>query len=173
MKKVFLTLGVILAFISCTSNASKQDKDEPQNVFDVPQLLSVAIDSVDKEVTVKGLVTHVCSHSGRRCFLEDSTGEYSVKVEATDTLGTFDRAIMGTEIIVSGILREKRLSAEYINDWEIEIKEKHAHEAEEGGEKCASELANITSMREWMKEHNKDYYSIFYIDGISYTPIED
>ena len=31
---------------------------------------------------------------------------------------------------------------------------------------------NINEMREWMKAHNKDYYSIYYMDGERYEVIE-
>ena len=40
-------------------------------------------------------------------------------------------------------------------------------------ESCDAETANITAMRQWMKEHNKDFYSIYYIDGTNYEVVEE
>ena len=44
---------------------------------------------------------------------------------------------------------------------------------ENDGEHCASELGNIQEMRDWMKANNKDYYSIIYLDGVSYETINE
>jgi hypothetical protein len=39
-------------------------------------------------------------------------------------------------------------------------------------ESCAAELSNISDMRKWMKDHGKDYFVIYFMDGLSYTTIE-
>lgn len=169
MKNTLFALTLLSVLVSCTqSNTSQTDKIKDV-VFEVPELLAVAMDSLDKKIQISGLVTHVCSHSGRRCFIEDTTGEHSIKIEASETLGQFSRELMGQQITVTGVVKENRLTAEYINEWETEVNEKSIAEAENEGESCASELANIESMRKWMKEHGTDYYSIFYIEGLSYT----
>jgi hypothetical protein len=54
---------------------------------------------------------------------------------------------------------------------EEELKEKQG-KAEGNGETCDAEMNNIQSMREWMKANNKDYYSIYYIDGTEYEVAE-
>ena len=51
------------------------------------------------------------------------------------------------------------------------MKEKQG-KAEGNGETCDAEMNNIQSMREWMKTNNKDYYSIYYIDGTEYEVAE-
>lgn len=172
MKNIFYVSLVVLAISACKNNQSNEMAVPEATVYEVPELLSIAFDSLNKEVQVTGLVTHVCSHSGRRCFIEDTTGEHSIRVEATDSIGRFDRELMGSEITVTGFIKEERLSTDYINNWELELKEQGLKEAENDGESCAAELANINSMREWMKEHNTDYYSIFFIEGTSFTQNE-
>lgn len=173
MKNITYLLFVVMLSTACKNGAQKETQIAHNSVFNVADLLEIASDSLDKEVQVQGVVTHVCSHSGRRCFIEDTTGAYSIKVEATGDIPSFGRELMGNTIKVTGVLQENRLSTDYINEWEVEIKEKHAHEAEDGGDKCASELANIDNMRTWMKEHNKDYYSIFYLDGTAYELVTE
>ena len=34
-------------------------------------------------------------------------------------------------------------------------------------------MQNITAMRRWMKENNKDSYSVYYSDGMNYEVVEE
>jgi cytochrome c-type biogenesis protein CcmE len=167
MKKYLFLLVVSFAIVSCNSNKNNNKSD----VFTVPSLLEKAEGLVDKEVKITGLVDHVCSHSGRRCFLVDSVADKSIKIEAAGDIESFDKALIGSNLVVTGILKEEQLKATEIDEWETNLVEEYG-DIENGGEKCSTEMANITSMREWMKEHNKDYYAIYYIDGLSYEVVE-
>ena len=40
-------------------------------------------------------------------------------------------------------------------------------------ESCDAETANIANMRKWMKDNQKDFYSIYYIDGTNYEVVEE
>ena len=161
--KIITALFVILTTACGSNKKTIEDKS-----VDVAQLLSIIDQNIDQEMIVKGTVNHVCSHSGRRCFLIDSTGEYSIRVEATGTIESFSKEIMGTEISVKGILREERLTSDEIEKMEADVQEKHPEDNENNGENCSAEMANIHKMRQWMKDHNKDYYAIYYVDGLSY-----
>ncbi|MGQ1889556.1 OB-fold nucleic acid binding domain-containing protein [Thermophagus sp. OGC60D27] len=185
MKQLFFLLASILMLTGCVSSGRKSDNKNVENrdavdksssvnvamAVNVDQLMDKATDNVDKEVTVKGVVTHVCKHSGKRCFLKDESGKTSIRVEAKGEIGGFNSELNGTRMVVKGFVREKRLSEEYINQWEqktIEQKEK----AEIDENQCSAELANIEEMRDWMKANNKNFYSIFYLDGINYEVID-
>ena len=54
---------------------------------------------------------------------------------------------------------------------EKEVNDKKAQETG-SAESCESEMNNIKAMREWMKANNKDAYSIYYVDGMSYEVAE-
>lgn len=54
---------------------------------------------------------------------------------------------------------------------EEELMEKQGKE-EGNGETCDAEMNNIQNMRAWMKANNKDYYSIYYVDGTDYEVVE-
>ena len=60
---------------------------------------------------------------------------------------------------------------EYIDQAEEELREKQG-KSEGDGETCDAEMSNIKNMREWMKANNKDYYSVFYLDGTDYEVIQ-
>lgn len=175
----FSILAICFLFMACNmkqngakkvNTENKQEIQSEYSVVSIDQLMENAGELIGKEVHFKGLVNHVCAHSGKRCILKNLTGDLSVRVEATGDLEGFDKEIAGNDIEVSGILREKRLDLAYINEWEEKVKAKH--DAEEGGEHCSSEMANIKEMRDWMKENNKNYYAIYYVDGNSYEIVE-
>lgn len=166
--KFLLLICVCVIIVSC-----KQKSQNAQDRFiEIQELLNIADQHLDQELTIAGTVNHVCSHSGRRCFLVDSTGEYTVRVEAMGSIESFGKELIGSKIEVTGILKETRLTANEITDWEIELIVKNPQEEENVGENCSAEMANINKMREWMKANNKDYYAIYYIEGLNYELVE-
>ncbi|PKQ66108.1 hypothetical protein BZG01_12160 [Labilibaculum manganireducens] len=175
-------VSIIAIFLFCMSCNSKQKEAKEGNieknqsaqiktaVVTIDQLMVNAEELVGKEVHFTGLVNHVCAHSGKRCILKNLEGNLSIRVEASGNLEGFDKEMAGQDITVSGILREKRLEEAAIDEWETEVKAKDA--SEDGGKHCSSEMANIKEMRDWMKENNKNYYAIYYVDGNSYEVVE-
>ncbi|MGZ2371184.1 hypothetical protein ACXR6G_15505 [Ancylomarina sp. YFZ004] len=177
--KYLSLLALCLVFLSCnfTQSDSKKQKTEPAVLteaksltLNIEQVMEVAADKVGQEISFKGVVNHVCAHSGKRCILKSADGNLSLRVEATGTLEGFNKEIAGNDLLVTGIIREKRLATSEIDELASEVMEKH--KGEEGGKHCSSEMANIKEMRAWMKDNNKDYYAIYYIDGTSYEIVE-
>ncbi|PKQ68363.1 hypothetical protein BZG01_03860 [Labilibaculum manganireducens] len=175
MKKLIFTAFVVLSvLVSCNQSNKKQEAKQvgskefaPQTIA---QVMKTAEQNVGKEVFFTGMVQHVCAHSGRRAILLDETGKLSLRVEATGKINGFNRELSGATIAVKGTLQEKRLYEKFINDWEAKVKAKE--DAEEGGEHCASEMTNINQMREWMKKANRNFYSVYFVDGTSYEIVE-
>lgn len=181
MKKLLFIAAVILATASCNSKQAEQANqvDETATASDVSipiykldSLLVVADQMIDKTVTVNGFVTHTCKHSGKRCFIVGDDQKTSFRVEAKGDIGGFNRELIGSELAITGVVKERRLTKEYIDQYEEEVNEKKAKE-DGSAETCQAELNNINGMREWMKANNKDYYSIYYMDGEKYDVIED
>ena len=177
MKKILLLSAILISLFAC-SNDQKQNQKQNQEIkkvkekaISIAEVMDIANENVDKEVYFKGLVKHVCSHSGRRCILIDSTGTLSIRVEAKGDINGFNRELSGIKIAVKGKIAEKRLTVDFINDWEEKVKAKDKNR-EDGGKHCSSELSNISDMRNWMKNHNKDYYSIYYINANSYEILD-
>lgn len=166
--KILILVFATLLFTGCNS---KQKTTENKSL-DVMQLLADADNNVDKQIIITGTVNHVCSHSGRRCFLIDSTGEYSIRVEAAGEIENFPKEVIGSTLLVTGILKEQRLSADEIKQMEADVIEKHPEDAENNGENCSAEMTNILQMRKWMEEHQKDYYATYYVEGLSYETTE-
>lgn len=171
-------IAICLLCVSCNPKQKEtkgklvknQLEQSEKSFVTIDQLMVNAEKLVGKEVNFEGIVNHVCAHSGKRCILKNATGNLSIRVEATGKLEGFDKEMAGNDVKVSGILCEKRLDEASIDEFEAEVKAKA--DAEEGGKHCSSEMANIKEMRDWMKENNKNYYAIYYVDGNSYEVVE-
>ncbi|MBS2098048.1 hypothetical protein [Carboxylicivirga linearis] len=169
MKNLTFIVAISLAiFNSCTS--TPKQSNQQQEIILVDHLIEKADDNIDSLITIKGHVTHTCKHSGKRAFLVGDNEDFTVRVEAGGEITGFDQNLIGSTLVVSGTLKERRLTKEYIDQWEDELKDK----AEEDGsaESCATEMNNIKDMRTWMKNHNKDHYSIYYVEGMNYEVVE-
>lgn len=181
MKKILFLAAALLTMAACNNKSAKQQRaGQEENVeahasevpvYKLDSLLKVADRMVDQTVTVRGFVTHTCKHSGKRCFIVGDHPNTSFRVEAGGEIGGFNRELTGSELAITGIVRERRLTKEYIDQYEEEVNEKK-HKEDGSAETCQAELNNINEMREWMKAHNKDYYSIYYMDGERYEVIE-
>ncbi len=182
MKKIIYVLIGAAIFGSCVGNANQtkttsscgcgsECSQSATTNYRIDSLLSRAETLVDKEVVVVGVVTHTCKYSGRRCFMMADDQKTSFRIEAKGDIGGFNRELIGSELAVTGVLRENRLTTEYLNDWEEKVKERQGKE-DGSAESCAAETNNIAQMREWMKKHNKEYYSLYYMDGQSYKVVE-
>lgn len=174
MKKItiFTTLIAFILLTSCNSKQQKEEKNNEAVAYEVEQLLDIAADKVEQEINVMGHVTHTCKHSGKRCFIVGNDPNISLRVEAKGEINGFKSELIGSKINVTGILKERRLSEEYIDQYEEKVKEKQVKE-DGSAETCQAEMQNIQKMRDWMKMHNKNYYAVYYVDGQSYAAIEE
>lgn len=163
------TASLLLTACNVKTNKSADESVEADKVIVIDNLLNEAEGLVDKTIKIKGHVTHTCKHSGKRAFLVGDDEKFTVRVEAGGKITGFDQSLMGNTLIVTGTLKERKLTKEYIDQWEEELK----HKAEDGSaEACATEMNNINDMRAWMKEHGKDHYSIYFVEGSEYEVVE-
>jgi len=168
MNNLYALAILFSLLIGCRSG---QTQKAGEDSIPVENILSLAEKNTGQIVVVSGWVNHVCSHSGQRCFLADESGDHSIRVEAGGEIENFARELLGTSIKVTGRLMEERMTVEEIDQWEQQYLEKHPEETENNGENCSAERANINQMRAWMKEHGKNYYAIYYIEGQSYESL--
>lgn len=180
-RKVILSVLLAAALVACNNSKQAQPKSsesatavskstEEIPVFELDKLLDVAENELDKTVKVVGYVTHTCKHAGKRCFIVGESQKASMRVEAKGEIGGFNRELVGSKLEITGILKERRLSKEYIDQMEKNVEVKQQEDG--AAESCAAELSNISEMRKWMKERNKDYFVIYYMDGLNYASLD-
>jgi hypothetical protein len=162
MKQFILFAVIVSALFSCSGK--KNQADPSIFALELEQLLSVADQTVDQTVTVVGYVTHTCKHSGKRCFLTGESQAVSLRVEAQGEIDAFSPELIGSKLAITGMLKEQHLSREYIDEMEHEVKQLQRNEAM-SEEACEAELSNISDMRQWMQDRDKDYYVIFIWTG--------
>ncbi|MDR2805465.1 MAG: hypothetical protein LBB85_07465 [Dysgonamonadaceae bacterium] len=179
MKQLVALAALSLVLGACSGNKKQAEAsaDAPltsvaaeTSSFPLDDLLAVADQEVDKTITVVGYVTHTCKHSGKRCFIVGESQEASLRVEAKGEIGGFNRELVGSKLAINGVLKERRLSQEYIAELEKDVNLKKQEDG--AAESCEAELSNIADMRKWMKAHNKDYYVIYYMDGLSFETLD-
>jgi hypothetical protein len=123
-----------LSIVGCKNTNKKTQQENTIEIslaskaLDVNGLLNVAEKQLNDTVVLKGVVKHTCSHSGRRCFIADSTGKLTIRVEAGGNIQSFNKELVNSEIVVTGVLQEQRLSQEYIDNWEKKSQKKRLKE---------------------------------------------
>ena len=141
-----------------------------QTIYDVNSFLTAADTLTEQEIVIKGTVTHVCVHSGKKCFIKAEGSEETIKIETGGEIESFSQDLIGKEVIVLGIVKESRTEQADIESKEAAINETklEALEAtdEETVEHCDAAQKSLDNMKKWMKDHGKDYYAVYYIEGI-------
>ncbi len=179
MKRLLVVaFAVMVAFTACNNGSKAKkgaDKAKAENTIiakavSLDNLMKDAEKNVGKVVYVKALVSHVCERSGRRCFLVNDDEKLSIRVEAGGKIKSFNKELSGSIIAVKGKFTIFKITAEKIDDFEKRLK---AHQdTEEDGKHCNAEMANIKRMRTWMKEHGKQYYPKYFIEGLAYEVVQ-
>ena len=173
-------LALCLSISSCGNKKASQNDTQVESsftadanlpVYQLDNLLPVVKEHVDETLVVTGYVTHTCVHAGKRCFIVGENENVTMRIEAGGEIGGFNRELVGSELAIKGIIKESRLTNEYLNQYEKELKE-GAIEEDGSIESCQAELSSLDEMREWMKANNKDYYSIYYMDGLDYEVLK-
>lgn len=175
-KSVVLFLSLVLLF-SC--NTSNQKKSTELVVMTVDQLQEDGKTLVGKEVMIKGVVTHVCSNSGARCFIMGSTEDISIRIEA-GKIGSFGQEQMGSEIQVRGILQEVQLDGDDLAELEKAAAEgesankDHAlghsgpamHDIDGGKHDSINQTEKLAEMSQKLAESTEGYVPVYYIEGL-------
>ena len=175
MKKLVLMLVIALS-LGLYSCGSENQKDSPEQtedkVFSISDFDNEAENYVGKEIKLKGIVDHVCSHSGRRLKLTDEKGEITIRVDATEELGNFDKEITGQIAIVTGIVKMEKYEGSQILAME-EAKNDELTEEEINSVHHQTELKEIIRAKKWMKDNNKDYYPNYALEGIAIETVTE
>jgi hypothetical protein len=130
MKQIFAFALFALLFSSCGQKQGAENADAGE-VMTVSQLMEDPAKFLDKEIKIEGTVTHVCKHGGRRIHLTDLEPNVKVRIEAPENMAAFARELEGSDVTVSAVLRETRIDAAYLDEWEAEVRAAEAEVAEE------------------------------------------
>jgi len=165
MKQFLLFTVLSFALVSCSGNG-KQAEVAQDKTFELDNLMLLADQKINDTLTVVGYVTHTCKHSGKKCFIVGESQGISMQILAGGEIESFDAELVGSKLSVTGVIKEYHLSQEAIAEDEKSVQERI--EGGESAESCAAEMSSIEEMRKWMEANNKDYYVIYYMEGLKF-----
>ena len=160
MRNLILVGVVALLLFGCSnqSNNNLQEGTEELKsetvVYSVDELYKNADELEDKEVIVKGTVMHICQHGGERCFLMGSNEDINIRVEAGEKIGAFNQEMMGSDIVITGVLKEVKTIADAHNP------------SQEHGETETEEDAETADAHRIIANAQEAAEVIYFIDGI-------
>ncbi len=176
LKKLSVALLAVLFIASCAKTGAV--KDVPK--LTVAGITADAADYVDKVVSVTGNVAHVCHHSGKRLFLTGEDVESRFKVVAGESIEKFDIALEGSDITITGLIREQRVDKAFLDEWEADVSEEAKPEVGHEGDHDASALEDhhessldkIKVMRKKLAESEKEYLAFYSLECQSFEVVE-
>lgn len=122
----FLILTLLVIFSACNTQKSEDKTTKSAQIVDIAELLQEPGKFENQKLSVKGLCIHTCRKSGKKLFLQGNTEEEFLKVTAGDNISTFENALEGEEVIVTGVFLAENIGEE-------------THHEKEHEDSCASE----------------------------------
>ncbi len=179
----FLILGAVTALIlnlsSCKSNAADNVAANDIDTLTVDNFFAEADTIVGDTAVVEGLCTHLCSHGGKKAFIEGADTTLVLRCEATaEAGGAFSPDCVGKTLVVKGVVAENRIDEAAI----VEMEQKYAEN--NNGHNCATDAkaqgqdsidgfaARMADYRRRITENieksGKAYISFYYLEAVSY-----
>ncbi|MBQ5453121.1 MAG: hypothetical protein IIU03_10405 [Bacteroidales bacterium] len=172
----------VMAMSACSGNGGKSAAEQNVNQKASQQLETEGAmtprrivesgESIEgKTVVVMGKVTHVCTQSGKKCFLQGSDDStYTMQILYGGEIDTFPRELMYKNLVVEGVVKINKISKEKILKSEENAKERMPEDTSTKEncmimERCHSVMNQTAKMKAYMEEHNTDYYPVFYVEG--------
>jgi hypothetical protein len=188
-KKILTLLGLAIILVACNNSRKNTNKqavtNEPVNIT-VADFLTKADEYVGQEVKIKGTVSHTCRNGGKKMFIFDENEDSRVKIEASESVPSFDVSLEGSDVLVIGMLNELVIDEAYLSEWEQEVNDEMNNpeaesdttavaEHEGGGLGEAADqgthvpaMESIADYRKQIKASGKDHLSFYSIECISY-----
>ncbi len=151
----------IFALIILIGCSSKEKTESNSTELPMAQFEELAPNYVNQTIHTTGIVDHVCKHGGKKILLV--TDDYSLHVLSEER---FDENLVGTEIVVTGILGEDVIDESTFQRWE-----ENANTIEEHDRKVGA-LDYIEMMRDSLKACGKDHFSEYYVTYVSHKSVE-
>ncbi|MEN8120937.1 MAG: hypothetical protein ABFS35_11345 [Bacteroidota bacterium] len=170
MKKILTIIAITGLLASCTT---EQKTEENQiDIVETTEQITTKIalgefdnkagDFVDQEIMVSGIVDHVCKHGGKKMLLVADDGDIHVLSETR-----FNDSLKGSEIVVTGIVREERFDEAYCLKMEEDNIKSHS-EGETDDKLFKRKKEHIASLRDSMKSAGVDYISDYSLEYVSH-----
>ncbi|MBL4746433.1 MAG: hypothetical protein JKY08_08690 [Flavobacteriaceae bacterium] len=170
MREIIIAMILIATIISC-----KTDKKEVEKAgiptAKTTEVTSINIDDFDlkagdfvnQEIALTGIVDHVCKHGGKKLLLVSDGAKIHVTSEER-----FDDKLIGSEITLSGIVKEERIDEAYCLKMENDNIKNHS-EGKYNNDDFKKKKKHIEEYRDEMKQKNVDHLSNYSLQYVSHN----
>jgi hypothetical protein len=180
LKTLTVFVAALMAF-SCTNKkqsekkATENQKQEQTEVVKVTQVTNQPENFVDKKITVKGMVTHVCRHGGKKLHISASDSDQKLRIKAGENMSAFEREIEGSTVLATGKFIEERIDQEYVEKLKKGDSEEHHEHAGENHEHASKDTSEnkkeaqgvseeyIKELEQKIKNSEKGYISEYWL----------
>lgn len=114
IKKLALISLLAVALFSC------KNKQGAVTEIDINKFDDEVSALVDKDVSMTGLVVHVCKHGGKKMFMVGNDQEKKIVVFAGAEMSEFPVELEGKNVKIFGVVKEEVITEETIREWEAE-----------------------------------------------------
>ncbi len=169
IKKILTIAAIAGLFASCAGEQTDENQTETtvETEQSTPEIALGEFDTkageyVDNEILVAGIVDHVCKHGGKKILLVTDDGDVHITSETR-----FNDSLKGSEIWVTGIVREERLDEAYCLKMEEDNIKSHS-EGETDDELFERKKEHIASLRDSMETAGVDHISNYSLEYVSH-----
>jgi len=169
MRKFIWILAIAGLISACGNNANNNNTQKTSEVVvEETPVISLADfdkkagDYVNKEVKVSGIIDHVCKHGGKRLFMVSDDGDVHIDGQAR-----FDDALTGSNVTVTGIVKELRVDEAYCLQQEEDFVQKHK-EGIDADNVHEQKMKQLELYRDSMKTAGTDHLSFYSIEYVSH-----
>lgn len=171
-----MTVAAIGLLAACSSDPVENEKTESAQVEEaevqeIPILAVATFDAdaekfADQEVTVTGLVDHVCKHGGKKLLLVVDGASVHVVAEEE----RFDDTLIGQEVSINGIVREERIDESTCLQMEEDAIKNHS-EGEADDEMLERKKKQIEYYRDSMATAGLDHLSYYSLEFVAFNEL--
>lgn len=133
MQRTIIWVMLIVLTGACSQAAQKEGSTETENkelilAATIEELVANPTEFENKEVAIKGMVSHVCKHGGQKCFVVGEDGETQIRLVPGGDIDEFKIDLEGSTIAIKGTLRVLAPQQAEAHVEDHESKEHHATE---------------------------------------------
>ena len=174
MRKIAIAILLITFLVSCKNDKKETQKEtnpiekstEVTNRISIDNFDIKAGEFVNQKIAITGIVDHICKHGGKKLLLvSDNT-----KIHVTSNK-RFEDTLIGSEITLSGIVKEEIIDEAYCLKLENDNIKNHS-EGRNNSDDFKKKEMHIQKYRDEMKQKNTDHLSNYSLEYISHKEIK-
>jgi len=177
-----LVIVTLMAFSCSNKKQNEQEaKNEKENnekteIVEVSDIIESPEIYVDKTITLKGMVIHVCQHGGRKLHVSEAGSDQKLRIKAGENMSPFEQEIQGNMVQITGKFTEERIDQDYIDKLKKGDSEEHHDHAEEEAEESKDSQGvseeYIKELKEKIEKSEKGYISEYWLIADEVKKIE-